>query len=221
MTPDGLGLVHRWEPGDDASGLVLLLLHGTGADENDLLPLGRALAPGASLLSPRGKVQEQGRVNRWFARHAEGVLDTDDLRRRAEELAGFVDAAADTYGFDTSRVVAVGFSNGANIAAGMLLLGHVAVRGAVLFAPMLPLEPEERPDLDTVGVFISSGRQDPICLPEQAELLASLLTDAGAAVELHFHPGGHALDRSHVALARDWVTKFSAAIAASPGDSPP
>lgn len=221
MTAEDLGFVHRWEPGEDPTGLVLLLLHGTGADENDLLPLGRALAPDASLLSPRGQVREHGQVNRWFARHAEGVLDTDDLARRAEELAAFVGDAGEAYGFEAGRVVAVGFSNGANIAAGMLLLGHVAVRGAALFAPMLPIEPEQRPELDTVGAFISSGRQDPICPPQQAEQLATLLTDAGAALELHFHPGGHELARPHLPLARGWIAKLAAATAAAPGSSPP
>lgn len=221
MSTDDLGFVHRWEPGGDPDGLVLLLLHGTGADENDLVPLGRMLAPDASYLSPRGEVRERGVVNRWFARHAEGVLDTDDLRVRAEELAGFVDRAGQTYGFDRRQVVAAGFSNGANIAAAMLLLGHVCVRGAALFAPMLPVEPDERADLSSVGVLLSAGRQDPICPPEQAEQLATLLTDAGAAVELHFHPGGHQLARSHVALARRWITKLSAATAMDPGDSPP
>jgi phospholipase/carboxylesterase len=220
VTPD-LGFAHVHEPGDDPTGLTLLLLHGTGGDEHDLLPLGRALHPGARLLSPRGRVREHGVANRWFARHAEGVLDTDDLVRRAGELAGFVRAAAGTYGFATERLVAVGFSNGANIAAATLLLGHSVMRGAVLLSPMLPLQPDERPDLAEVGVFIGAGRSDPICPPAHAEALAELLTDAGAAVELRWHDAGHTVTAEEVAAAAMWLGKLRAATAADADASPP
>jgi phospholipase/carboxylesterase len=183
--------------------------------------LGRMLVPGVNLLSPRGPVVEDGARLRWFRRLDEGVFDTEDLATRAAELAGFVERAAEVYDLDPSRFVVVGFSNGANIAAGMLLLGHSVVRGAVLLASMIPLEPDERPDLSTVGIFMSSGRRDPLCPPEQAEELARLLTDAGAAVELHWHDGGHTLPREHVGRASSWLRKLFAATAADPGASPP
>ena len=123
---------------------TLLVLHGTGGDEHDLLPLGRAIAPGATLLSPRGKVLEHGKP-RFFRRLAEGVFDVDDLKRRAAELGDFVGAAAAPYGFDTSRLTAVGFSNGANIASALLLLRPEVLSRAVLFRAMVPLEPDPLP----------------------------------------------------------------------------
>ncbi len=221
VSVEDLGFEHRYEPGADPAGTTLLLLHGTGGDELDLLPLGRALHPDANLLSPRGRVVERGVVNRWFARHAEGVLDTDDLVRRARELADFVRAAADAHGFAPERLVAVGFSNGANIAAALLLLGHDVLRGAILLSPMVPLQPDERPDLGEVGVFIGAGRTDPICPPAHAEALAQLLTDAGAAVELRWHDAGHTVTAEQVAAAATWLRKLRAATGADPGSSPP
>ena len=142
QSAESLGYAHRWVPGDGTTPKTLLLLHGTGGDEDDLLPLGRALLPGAAMLSPRGNVLERG-MPRFFRRLAEGVLDQEDLARRTEELARFVDAAAAAYGFSRDGVIAAGFSNGANIAASLLLRrGAGALRGAALFSPMLPFEPE-------------------------------------------------------------------------------
>jgi phospholipase/carboxylesterase len=218
---EGLGFAHRFEAGEDPAGPTLLLLHGTGGDEHDLIPLGRALAPTANLLAPRGQVLERGVAPRWFRREAEGRFDVDDLVDRAGELADFVRAAATQHGFEPTRVIAAGFSNGANIAAALLLLGHDVLRGAVLFAPMIPLRPQVLPDASTVGVFISAGRRDPICPPEQAEELAALLSEAGAAVEVRWHDGGHHLATGHVALAREWCAKLLTATAADPGASPP
>lgn len=211
-----LALPHLHEPPREDDELTLLLLHGTGADERDLLPLGRLLAPTARLLSPRGAVSERG-MPRWFARHAEGVFDLDDLVVRTHELADLVGEAATVYGFDPVTVVAVGFSNGANIAAATLLLRPEVLRGAALFAPMLPLEPEDPPDLTSAGVFISAGRRDPISAPEQAERLATLLTDAGAAVELTWHDGGHELGRPQADAAGAWLTHLRHATATETG----
>jgi predicted esterase len=204
-TVDTLVHVHRAPRGEDP--LSLLLLHGTGATEHDLLPLAGMLAPTARVLAPRGRVLEHG-MPRWFRRHAEGVFDLDDLVERAHELADWLDAAADTYGLDPTRLVAAGFSNGANIAGALLLLRPESLRAALLFAPMLPLEPPVLPDLRHVAVFVSAGRGDPICPPEQVERLAGLLTDAGAAVDVRWHPGGHELAREHAEAGRDWLDRW-------------
>ena len=206
--------VHRPPAGDDR--LTLLLLHGTGADEHDLLPLGDVLAPSARLLSPRGRVSEQG-MPRWFRRHAEGVFDLEDLHARTHELADWLDTAVDAYDADATRLVAAGFSNGANIAGATLLLRPRALRAAALFAPMLPLEPEALPDLSHAAVFVSAGRRDPICPPDQVERLASLLTDASAIVEMRWHDGGHELTTAHAHAARDWLDRWRATTATDLG----
>ncbi len=199
---------HIWSPGEGqpGGGPILLLLHGTGTDERDLLPLGALLAPGAARLSPRGRVLENGYAPRFFRRLAEGVFDEDDIRFRARELSRFLDHAAAEYHFDRSRVIAVGFSNGANIAAAMLLLhGANALAGAILLAPMLPLTPPQLPDLSAVPIFIGAGRQDPLVSPQETERLAALLKMAKAPVTLHWHPGGHTITQDELVAARQWL----------------
>lgn len=203
---DRLGFVHRFVAAPTAGpASTLLLLHGTGGDENDLLGLGRELAPNAALLSPRGNVLEQGRVARFFRRLGPGVFDTEDLQRRTHELADFVGAAATTYGFDAHRVTAVGYSNGANIAASLLLLRPGVLAAAVLLRPMVPLVPEELPDLTGTRIFIAAGTHDPIVPPAQSEQLALLLQSAGATVELRWQPGGHNLTPDELQAARVWL----------------
>jgi predicted esterase len=210
MTSPDLGHVHQFVPGAREDGLTLLLLHGTGGDEHDLLGLGRALSEDAALLSPLGNVLERG-ARRFFRRRAEGVFDEVDIARRAAELARFVTGAADAYGFDAGKVVAAGFSNGANIAAAVLLHPET-LRGAALFAPMVPLVPDPLPDLSGVAAFASAGRADPIAPPHQAERLAQLLASAGAAVTLRWHPGSHTLDGRAVSEARTWLGNLAAGI---------
>ena len=208
-----LGFVHRFVPGDGAgaaAGTTLLLLHGTGGDEDDLLPLGRRLLPGAALLSPRGRVLE-GEMPRFFRRHAPGVLDQADLRARTEELAAFVDRAAAAYALDRDRVIAVGFSNGANIAASLLLRRGAFVRGAVLLSPTLPFEPESVPALGGTAVFIGAGRDDAMVPAAQVERLAGALRGAGADVTLHGEPGGHQLAPREVEAARAWLARLAPA----------
>jgi predicted esterase len=199
-----LGFVHRFKPGK--GNLTLLLLHGTGGNEEDLITLGAALAPDASLLSPRGKVTENG-MPRFFRRLAEGVFDVEDLKFRSKELADFAKAASLRYGFDSRSVVLVGYSNGANIAAGMLLTGSLVPAGALLFRPMVPLTPEELPDLKEMPVFISAGRFDDIAPPEEAERLTRLLGDAGAKVTLNWENGSHAFVGQEVMKAATWLRK--------------
>src|SRR5881275_2857001 len=151
--------IHEFVPG--ASDRTLLLLHGTGGNEHDLIPLGRELDPNASLLSPRGKILENG-MPRFFRRLAEGVFDLEDLKNRTDELADFVVAAAQHYGFAADKVVAAGYSNGANIAASMLLLRPEILSAAILFRAMVPLIPERQPNLSRVRVWIGAGTDDPI-----------------------------------------------------------
>lgn len=197
---------HRFIPPREsvANARVLLLLHGTGGDENDLLPLGHELDPEAALLSPRGKVLENG-MPRFFRRLAEGVFDEADVVRRANELADFVGAAAARYEFDPRGVTAVGYSNGANIAAAILLLRPEVLASAILFRAMVPLVPPQPPDLAHARVLISSGAHDPIVPVENAERLAAMLREAGANVALHFESVGHPLGAGDIAAAKEWL----------------
>jgi len=201
--------IHQFIPGE-AGSPTLLLLHGTGGDEKDLLGLGRALDGAASLLSPRGTVLERG-MPRFFCRLAEGVFDLDDLTLRTHELADFVANAAARYGFDPGRVIAVGFSNGANIAASTLLLRPETLAAAILFRPMTPLTPETLPDLSGVPVLIGSGRRDPIVPIADAERLAALLRRAGAAVTHHWEASAHNLIQGDLDVAREWLAQRSVA----------
>lgn len=196
--------VHRWEPAPERSGQTLLLLHGTGGDESDLIPLARLVAPEASLLSVRGNVLEQG-MPRFFRRLREGVFDQVDLRRRTLELGEFVEAAAEHYGFSLERLHALGFSNGANVAASLLLTRPTTLAGGVLIRAMVPFEPEARTDLTGRAVLLSQGRMDPLIPAEGAERLAAILTDSGAEVELAWQAGGHALTAGDVSVARGWL----------------
>jgi phospholipase/carboxylesterase len=200
-SPD-LSFVHRFEPATERAATPLLLLHGTGGDENDLLSLGRMIAPHSALLSPRGKVIENG-MPRFFRRLAEGVFDEDDVRRRAHELADFVEAAAKAYGI--AAPIAVGYSNGANIAAAALLLRPQVLAGAVLLRAMAPFAQFQGGKLAGKPILILSGARDPIIPAENAAQLAATLEQAGAAVEHRTLPVGHELSQEDVALARSWV----------------
>jgi predicted esterase len=198
--------IHEFVPG--TSSRTLLLLHGTGGNERDLIPLGRELDSNAALLSPRGKVLENG-MPRFFRRLAEGVFDLEDLKYRTNELADFVAAAAQHYGFATDQLVAVGYSNGANIAATMLLLQPGIMHAAILFRAMVPLIPDKLPDLSSVHIWIGAGDQDPIVLSSETKRLAALLRNAGADVTLRFSNAGHGLTNDDVITARDWLEKLS------------
>jgi predicted esterase len=200
-----LSFIHRFEPGEAEDGPALLLLHGTGGNENDLVEIGHAIAPGAALLSPRGPVLENG-MPRFFRRFAEGVFDVQDIKRRAGELAEFIGEAANRYGFDASNVWALGYSNGANIAATLLLLHPDVLAGAVLLRAMVPLVPEKMPDLQGARVLLSEGTHDPIVPAENAEELAGLLRRAGAEVDLIWQPGGHNLTANDFAAAREFLS---------------
>src|SRR6058998_1819035 len=195
LQPD---FIHEFVPG--TSNRTLLLLHGTGGNERDLIPLARELDSRAALLSPRGKVLENG-MPRFFRRVAEGVFDLDDLKKRTNELADFVAAAAQRYGFTADKVVAVGYSNGANIAASMLLLRPETLAAAILFRAMVPLIPESLPDLSSVRVWIGAGSMDPIVPASETKQLAELLRGAGADVTIRFFNGGHQLTQQDMNAA--------------------
>ncbi|GAA4900237.1 alpha/beta hydrolase [Streptomonospora salina] len=208
---------HVYVPAEEPGHPTLLLLHGTGADEHDLLALGRALAPGAGLLSPRGNVDEQG-ANRWFRRLREGVFDVDDVVARAGELAGFVSAAVDRYGFDPRSLIAVGFSNGANIGAATLLLHPGTLAGAALFAAAAPLQDREPADVDLSGtpVFLGAGQADPITTIDDARLLDRQLRARGADATLHEHRGGHELPPAVLAAAQSWLVGSGPTVSPDP-----
>ena len=196
--------IHEFVPG--SSSRILLLLHGTGGNERDLIPLGQELDPNAALLSPRGKVLENG-MPRFFRRLAEGVFDLEDLKYRTNELADFVTAAAQHYGFATDQLVAVGFSNGANIAASILLLRPEILHRAVLFRAMVPLIPDALPELSSGRVWIGAGDQDPIVPASETKRLGELLRRAGADVTIRFFNAGHGLTNDDVVTARDWLKR--------------
>lgn len=202
MTIELSGFAHRFIPAESDAPETLLLLHGTGGNEDDLLPLGRMLYAGAALLSPRGRVLENG-MPRFFRRLAEGVFDEEDLVRRTHELAGFVEEAREEYVL--GRIWAAGFSNGANIAASLLLLRPGLLAGAVLLRAMVPFEPEILPDLAGAPVYLAAGRSDPIVPPENTERLAELLQSAGADVTFDWQPGGHGIGRTEIEAARRWL----------------
>jgi phospholipase/carboxylesterase len=202
MMSNDLTFIHRFEPGNRPEAPPLLLLHGTGGDESDLLPLGRAVAPGSALLSPRGKVLEHG-MPRFFRRLAEGVFDEDDVRRRADELADFVEASRGQYGI--AAPVALGYSNGANIAAAMLLLRPEALAGAILLRAMVPLAEAPQADLRDKRVLIISGKFDPIIPASNSAQLAALLTNAGAIVQHPVLPVGHQLSQADLTIGQQWM----------------
>lgn len=202
MSDSPLSFIHRFVPATAPGLPPLLLLHGTGGDENDLLPFGQMLAPGAALLAPRGKVSENG-MPRFFRRLAEGVFDEADVKARADELAAFVEEARARYGI--AKPVAIGFSNGANIAAAVLLRRPEVLAGAALLRAMVPFAPAATPDLAGTPVLMLSGAMDPLIPAENAAKLAGLFTAAGANVRHEVLPVGHGLSQADVSLTKGWL----------------
>jgi phospholipase/carboxylesterase len=207
MMANDLSFIHRYEPATRPGLAPLLLLHGTGGDENDLQPLGQMISPGAALLSVRGQVLEHG-MPRFFRRLAEGVFDEADVIRRANELADFVGAAREAYGLVAP--LALGYSNGANIAAAMLLLRPSTLQGGILLRAMVPLAQAPEANLAGRSLLLVSGQQDPIIPPANGERLAAMLTKAGADVTRRVLPAGHQLSQADVTLAREWLARAEA-----------
>ncbi|MBP1157224.1 MULTISPECIES: alpha/beta hydrolase [unclassified Paenibacillus] len=200
---------HIFQKGTDLAAPTLVLLHGTGGTESDLLPLAEIIAPAASVLSVRGNVLENG-MPRFFRRLAEGVFDEEDLLLRTQELGDFLDKAADEYGLDRLNMVAVAYSNGANIAGSLLFHHKDSLKGAILHHPMVPRRGVELPDLSGTPVFIGAGTNDPICTPQETEDLQALLAGAGASVTLHWEHRGHQLTSSEVHAAAAWYNQHFA-----------
>lgn len=204
-----LEFVHRFVPASDpGSSVTLLLLHGTGGNEQEMIPLGRELLPGAALLSVRGKVLENG-MPRFFRRFAEGVFDVEDLKHRADELAGFIGAARDQYGLKNQKLVAAGYSNGANIAAGLILLHPHQLSAAVLFRAMVPFKTDQVPALAGTAILLAAGRRDFIASPENTNELAGIFKTAGAVVSIHWHNGGHELGQDDLESAKTWLADYT------------
>jgi|SRR5690625_44517 len=198
---------HIFNKGKDQTKPTLLLLHGTGGNEFDLLPIAEQIDGEASVLSVRGNVLENG-MPRFFKRLAEGVFDEEDLVFRTEELNKFLDHAAEKYEFNRSSMIAIGYSNGANIAASLLFHYEDALKGAILHHPMVPRRGIQLPNLQDISVFIAAGKNDPICPPEESEELQSLLKKANAKVELFWLNGGHQLVTEEVIEAKKWYEKI-------------
>jgi phospholipase/carboxylesterase len=198
---------HIFQKGKDAARPTLLLLHGTGGTEQDLLPLAGEIDPDASVLSVRGNVLENG-MPRFFRRLAEGIFDEEDLVYRTKELSEFLDEASDKYEFDRDNIVAVGYSNGANIAASLMFHYQDALKGAILHHPMVPRRGITLPDLTGKAVFIAAGTNDPICPASESEDLKELLSSANASVELHWENFGHQLTFQEVKVASAWYRQL-------------
>ncbi|MFD1356552.1 alpha/beta hydrolase [Fictibacillus halophilus] len=200
---------HLFKKGSDERKPVLLLLHGTGGNEEDLLALADMISPDSAVLSVRGNVSENG-MPRFFRRLAEGVFDEEDLIFRTKELNEFIDESANKYQFDRNNVVAVGYSNGANIAGSLIFHYKNALKGAILHHPMVPRRGIDLPDLTNLPVFIGAGKNDPICPAAETEELENLLTNAGAKVHVKWENMGHQLSRAEVEEAAEWfATNFS------------
>lgn len=205
-----MDFIHQFIPAADGrTRRVLLLLHGTGGNEHDMLPIGHDIDPSAALLSLRGNVLENG-MPRFFRRLSEGVFDEADVVRRANELADFIPSAAAKYGFDQAQLAAVGYSNGANIAAAVLLLRPGTFKSAILLRAMVPITPLTEPALPDTRVLICSGTRDSIVPVENPERLAAMLRRAGAEVTLRFEESGHQLVFDEIAAAKIWLTASSA-----------
>lgn len=210
-TKSELGFIHNFIPSAEKGNKppTLLLLHGTGGNEQDLIPLGQELYRHAAILSPRGKVLEGG-MPRFFRRLAEGIFDIEDLKFRTYELADFVENASRIYGFNLKNVISIGYSNGANIASSLLLLRPEVLSSAVLFRPMIPLTPENIPNLETKNIFMAAGERDPIVPREQTEMLYALFKKAGAYVSLRWQKNsGHGLDYDEISAAREWLSQIA------------
>lgn len=199
-------MIHLFKKGTDVNKPVLLLLHGTGGNEKDLLSLAEMISPESSVLSVRGNVSENG-MPRFFRRLSEGVFDEEDLIFRTKELYEFIEEAANKYDFNRDQVVAVGYSNGANIAGSLIFHYENSLKGAILHHPMVPRRGIELPKIDGLPVFIGAGKNDPICPPQETEELQQLLNDAGAKVHLKWDDMGHQLSRAEVEEAAEWFSK--------------
>lgn len=209
--PHQLGFIHRFIPSNRKEAkaktplATLLLLHGTGGNEEDLIPLGHEIAPEAAILSPRGKVLEAG-MPRFFRRLAEGVFDIEDLKFRTNELADFIENASKLYSFDLEYMIAVGYSNGANIASSLLLLRPEILSAAILFRPMVPFIPDTLQDLISKNILICAGEWDPIVPRQNTEKLLDIFKKAHTNVSIYWQKSGHELGQEEILTAKEWLS---------------
>ncbi len=211
MNDTNLGFIHRFIPpysNAKESKQTLLLLHGTGGTEDDLIPLGNELAPNASILSVRGRVLENG-MPRFFRRLEEGVFDLEDLKMRTDELAEFLTKSSSKYMFDEKRIIAVGYSNGANIAASLLLRRPESLAGAILFRAMVPYSPTVMPDLSNKSIILLEGLYDPIVSTTEAQRLLEIFTNAQSNVTLKWQDSGHNLTNEDIIAAKKWLDRYN------------
>ena len=204
---NGLDFIHRFISANSKakkSSLTLLLLHGTGGTEDDLIPLGNELTPDASILSVRGKVLENG-MPRFFRRLEEGVFDLEDLKMRTDELADFILKSSSIYDFDLKRLIAVGYSNGANIGASVLLRRPEVLAGAILFRAMVPFIPDVLPDLSKKFIILLEGMRDPIVSKQEAESLLKIFNKAHSNVTIKWQGSGHNLTQEDIDSAKKWL----------------
>jgi len=211
MKDTNLGFIHRFIPphsNANESKQTLLLLHGTGGTEDDLIPLGNQLAPNASILSVRGRVLENG-MPRFFRRLEEGVFDLEDLKMRTDELAEFLTKSSSKYMFDEKRIIAVGYSNGANIAASLLLRRPESLAGAILFRAMVPYSPTVMPDLSNKSIILLEGLYDSIVSRTEAQRLLEIFTNAQSNVTLKWQDSGHNLTNEDIFAAKKWLERYN------------
>jgi phospholipase/carboxylesterase len=209
--PHQLGFIHRFIPSNRKEAkaktplATLLLLHGTGGNEEDMIPLGHEIAPEAAILSPRGKVLEAG-MPRFFRRLAEGVFDIEDLKFRTNELADFIENASKLYSFDLEYMIAVGYSNGANIASSLLLLRPKILSAAILFRPMVPFIPDTLQNLISKNILICAGEWDPIVPRQNTEKLLDIFKKAHTNVSIYWQKSGHELGQEEILTAKEWLS---------------
>jgi phospholipase/carboxylesterase len=209
--PHQLGFIHRFIPSNRKEAMAktplatLLLLHGTGGNEEDLIPLGHEIAPEAAILSPRGKVLEAG-MPRFFRRLAKGVFDIEDLKFRTNELADFIENASKLYSFDLEYMIAVGYSNGANITSSLLLLRPEILSAAILFRPMVPFIPDTLQNLISKNILICAGEWDPIVPRQNTEKLLDIFKKAHTNVSIYWQKSGHELGQEEILTAKEWLS---------------
>lgn len=192
-----------YQPSQNMEANTLLLLHGTGGTENDLLDIANFIDPTANILSLRGN-EPEGPMNRFFKRHDEGNLDIENLKYHAKDMYNFIDNLAEEKGFDRNKVIPLGYSNGANIAGGILFLYDNPFKGAILLHPMVPFRDEASTNLKNTPVFIGAGTNDPICSPSESEELKTMLQSAHSQVALHWEDYGHSLSMPELQAAKEW-----------------
>lgn len=201
-----LQFVHRFIPSSNTDDVTLFVLHGTGGDENDLLALAKAIRPTAAILSPRGKILENG-MNRFFARLSPGVFDLTDLRKQTKELAEFINRATKKHSINPNQLVAVGYSNGANMAVNLMLNYPVLLCGAVLLRPLLPNKPSKIPDLSNQKILVLGGERDTLISPGQTKELIEYLRTTKAQLSVNWQSVGHELTQTDIAIAREWMQR--------------